>query len=72
MDLIKSPCIRKCKLDQNKCTGCRRTIEEIKGWRDMNDLQKTSILNRITIEKYWPDLSLPPINLWVVYPAKYL
>ena len=43
---VKSPCIDKCKLDQNKeyCVGCYRTSEEITNWQTYSDLKKRNIL----------------------------
>ena len=29
---IESPCIKVCKLENNRCTGCYRTSEEIREW----------------------------------------
>lgn len=69
--MIKSPCIGKCKLSQGKCKGCSRTLQEIADWKDLTDLQKFDIMQRINADKYWPDISFPPINLWVLHPARW-
>lgn len=45
---IPSPCIGVCKLDdQQTCTGCLRTIEEIKRWRTMSDQERQIRMRRI-------------------------
>ena len=47
MKKIKSPCIKICKLENEVCIGCRRTIQEIQQWRDLTDEEKRIILERI-------------------------
>jgi predicted Fe-S protein YdhL (DUF1289 family) len=45
---IKSPCIGNCKLDEKKkCTGCKRTENEIALWDNFNDYAKFLIVERI-------------------------
>jgi len=46
---MKTPCIKICKLQDNYCIGCHRTIEEITQWRHLTDDEKEIIL--IEIEK---------------------
>lgn len=42
---MKSPCIGVCALDeQNLCTGCQRTGEEITQWGRMSDAQRREVL----------------------------
>lgn len=44
-DKVKSPCIKKCSLDQNNiCTGCYRSIEEIISWTDADNSIRRKIL----------------------------
>jgi uncharacterized protein len=44
---IPSPCIKICRLDENKtCIGCGRTIEEIANWTTYNDETKIKIIHR--------------------------
>jgi hypothetical protein len=44
MKEIKSPCIKKCALnEENICTGCFRTIQEIIGWPGADDETKRNI-----------------------------
>ncbi len=45
---IKNPCIGKCKYDENDvCTGCDRTKEEIVGWDKFSEQEKREILKKI-------------------------
>ncbi len=44
-NIIKSPCIHVCTLDDEKiCFGCYRSAEEIRGWNTMTDEQKIQVL----------------------------
>lgn len=42
---IESPCIKMCRLLNEVCTGCYRTINEIRYWSITNDIDKLKILN---------------------------
>jgi len=43
-----SPCIKKCKRNNDGiCTGCFRTIEEIKSWRKLSVEEQKEIVNRV-------------------------
>ena len=45
MEEIKSPCIKKCALnEENICTGCFRTIQEIITWSSADDRTKREII----------------------------
>ena len=45
---IKSPCIDKCKYDENKvCVGCHRTMIEIVNWPEFSDEKKLEIIDRV-------------------------
>ena len=45
---IKSPCIDKCKYDEDKvCVGCHRTMNEIVNWPDFPDNKKLKIILRV-------------------------
>ena len=48
---IQSPCIGVCTVDDSTgmCLGCYRTIDEIKGWWDMNPKDQKNLL--IAIEE---------------------
>lgn len=43
----ESPCINECKLEKNVCTGCGRTLEEIKGWCNMTIFEKHFVNARL-------------------------
>ena len=43
---IESPCVSQCSLDaDNICTGCGRTMDEIRAWKLANNSEKLAILN---------------------------
>lgn len=45
---IESPCIGVCSMDESTgfCQGCYRTIDEIKGWWDLNCEQKSDAIKK--------------------------
>ena len=44
---IESPCIGVCAMDEATgfCQGCYRTIDEIQGWWDLDNMQKKMVLD---------------------------
>jgi len=42
---IPSPCVNVCQIDPKStyCTGCFRTISEIKRWRDASEAERRAI-----------------------------
>ena len=44
-----SPCVGICKLDEKSglCTGCHRSIEEIKGWKNYSEAEKHRLLAQL-------------------------
>ena len=42
---VQSPCIGVCSMDASTgfCHGCYRTIDEIKTWSDMNEIEKETL-----------------------------
>ncbi|MGH1428143.1 MAG: DUF1289 domain-containing protein [Arenicella sp.] len=50
-DIVASPCIKICIMEDNVCKGCGRTIEEITQWRHLDNPQKRRVLDRV--EKEW-------------------
>jgi predicted Fe-S protein YdhL (DUF1289 family) len=42
---VQSPCIGVCAIDDGSqlCQGCYRTLDEIQGWRDLDNAQKTIV-----------------------------
>jgi len=44
---VASPCVSICALDENDiCTGCQRSIDEIRRWGRMDDSQRRQVLLR--------------------------
>ena len=44
---VESPCVRNCCLDiKDVCTGCGRTLNEIKGWQAATKSEKIDILEK--------------------------
>jgi len=52
-NIMKSPCIGVCKIDDNTdlCKGCYRTLEEIKQWSKMCELDREKIAKKIIFRK---------------------
>lgn len=46
-----SPCKKVCKLVDEKCIECNRTINEIVAWRKLTDDERLDIMNRIKNER---------------------
>ena len=46
-DEIESPCIGVCRLENEICLGCGRTIDEVVGWYDMTNTEKQLVLDRL-------------------------
>lgn len=43
-----SPCVAVCRLDsRDVCTGCYRTLDEIRRWRDMDDSERKQVLGLV-------------------------
>ena len=42
-DVVESPCINVCKIENDVCIGCGRTLEEIAHWSEMTDADKEYI-----------------------------
>jgi len=52
MNKIESPCIRNCCLNEDQtCTGCLRSLDEIKAWSEVSDETKKEIIERINVQK---------------------
>ncbi|NOQ16723.1 MAG: DUF1289 domain-containing protein [Methyloprofundus sp.] len=49
---IESPCIRNCCLNnEDICLGCFRSLNEITGWSQANELEKQETLDRASVRK---------------------
>ena len=45
---ITSPCIGVCSMNNaGLCAGCYRTIDEIREWRNMPDMQRESVMSTL-------------------------
>lgn len=44
---IETPCINICKLENNVCIGCKRTIEEIVAWSSLSDYERKKIIKSL-------------------------
>ena len=45
---IVSPCQNVCKIEDNKCIGCYRTLEQISNWTKMSDEERKKIMLAVT------------------------
>ena len=51
---IESPCVSICRMENEVCVGCGRTVDDVVNWYDMTDDEKQAVLNRIEKEsKGW-------------------
>ena len=42
-NVVESPCINVCKIENDVCVGCGRTLEEIAHWSKMTDTEKEQV-----------------------------
>ena len=42
-NVVESPCINVCKIENDVCVGCGRTLEEIAHWSEMTDTEKEQV-----------------------------
>ncbi|MEC4089038.1 DUF1289 domain-containing protein [Pseudoalteromonas rubra] len=51
-EIVPSPCIRHCCLDDNDvCVGCYRTLNEIMTWQSCDNEQKRAVLRACETRK---------------------
>ena len=48
---IQSPCVHICKLKNDVCIGCGRTLDEIASWTTMTKEERQEVLERIERDK---------------------
>jgi predicted Fe-S protein YdhL (DUF1289 family) len=49
---VKSPCTKRCSLDQNKiCPACYRSIDDIVSWPAADDLMRRKILEAAKLRR---------------------
>ena len=41
---IVSPCLNVCKIENNICIGCFRTLDEISVWSKLSSLKRSEIM----------------------------
>jgi predicted Fe-S protein YdhL (DUF1289 family) len=51
----KSPCVKVCRIEGNFCTGCYRTIDEIRDWMVMSDYEQQKLLHELKWRKHVGD-----------------
>jgi predicted Fe-S protein YdhL (DUF1289 family) len=45
--MVKSPCVKICRLESDTCVGCHRTVDEIARWMRMSDNERQAVVDRI-------------------------
>lgn len=61
---MTSPCVKVCQMDPQRglCLGCRRTLEEIARWAQMNEAERARIMEELGERKLdVPEVSVPPL-----------
>jgi predicted Fe-S protein YdhL (DUF1289 family) len=48
---MKSPCIKVCRVVGDVCVGCNRTLEEIRLWSTLSDVERDTIMRKITMSE---------------------
>lgn len=48
---MKSPCVKICKLRDNYCIGCYRSVDEITNWKDFTNDKKLAVYLEIYLRK---------------------
>jgi predicted Fe-S protein YdhL (DUF1289 family) len=47
-DVVESPCINVCKIENDVCIGCGRTLEEIAHWTRITNEERKLINERVS------------------------
>jgi hypothetical protein len=42
-----TPCVSLCKINEGKCAGCGRTLEEIAKWRSYSDEERLDVMKKL-------------------------
>ncbi|WP_310450859.1 DUF1289 domain-containing protein [Sulfuritalea sp.] len=53
--MVNSPCINICKMEEGRCAGCFRTLDEIARWANVGDDEKRLILAAVAQRRGQPD-----------------
>lgn len=51
MGNVTSPCINVCRMHNNVCIGCYRTLEEIAKWTQYSDQEKIKVKQQLETRK---------------------
>ncbi|MFC1751231.1 DUF1289 domain-containing protein [Pseudomonadota bacterium] len=52
LDITQSPCIGECELNEEEvCTGCHRSLDEINAWSKACDDERLNILQNVEQRK---------------------
>jgi predicted Fe-S protein YdhL (DUF1289 family) len=63
IDLIVSPCIRICCLDDTDvCLGCFRTLDEIRNWQASDNTTRALVLQHCEQRRKLHDERFPGLN----------
>jgi len=46
--VVESPCINVCKIENDVCIGCGRTLEEIAHWTSITNEERKLINERVS------------------------
>lgn len=44
---VTSPCVSRCHIQQDICTGCGRTLAEVASWSTMTLTQRQAVVDRL-------------------------
>jgi len=44
---MDSPCKKICKVEDGRCIGCHRSLDEIGRWRDMSDQERRDVMEEL-------------------------
>jgi predicted Fe-S protein YdhL (DUF1289 family) len=46
-----SPCVKICRIEDNLCVGCFRTLQEIAAWKSMTSFEKIEVMELVNDRK---------------------
>ena len=46
-ELIETPCVSICAVENGTCIGCGRTVEEVTKWLDYTDNERKIVMERL-------------------------
>jgi uncharacterized protein len=48
---VESPCVLICRVENNECVGCKRTVDEIRNWMIMSEYEQKKLLHELKWRK---------------------